>query len=217
MERYYLQMPERIWQDGNFVDDLIDQQNILFPVRLKTREFPPNGAHISFVTRGDDDALYYCKGDQLGIPCRMREALYSQLAMEVGIPTPHFKIIEDNHSGESFFGSKRHLSTATDDNRKRFLRTESKDELGRYKGFPGRWLSQLYAFDLFINNDDRSADNIVVHIEGRYHRLCPIDFSSSDLGQHSVDQIPVDSSETIQVAKLMWIVHGSLRILHCRC
>lgn len=180
----------------------------LFPVRLRTREFPPEGAHIEFVTRADDGELYYCKGDRHGIPCRMREAFFSQLASGVNLAPPDFRIIEDEDSGETYFGSRRMPSTAAKLQTIRFLRTDRKDELGRHLPFPSRWFSQLYAFDMFIGNGDRSASNIIGFLDGRVMGLRPIDFSAANLALCGLTDFPDGKSETVQVARNLRTVHS---------
>lgn len=194
--------------NGAVRTDFVSSDSSLIPVRLLTREHPPAGAHIAHVGRGDDGAFYYCKDDRSGLPIRMREAIFSQLAQAVGIPTPGFRIVEDAVSGETYFGSRRHLSTADDDERKKFLRTESKNEFGKCSPFPGGFFSQLSVFDTFINNPDRSADNIVAIREGQTLRLCPIDFAAAELSHRPVDHFPVEGCETVQVARLLRTVHG---------
>lgn len=180
----------------------------LFPVRLRTREIPPNGAHIEFVTRADDGNLYFCKSDKGGLPVRMREALFSLLAGEIALTTPDFRIVEDESTGETFFGSRHMPSTATEFARKRFLRTERKDELGRRLGFPSRWLSQLYAFDLFVGNVDRSADNIIGIEDGRLLQLRPIDFAASNIARCGIVEFPDQSTETVLVGRDLRTVHS---------
>jgi hypothetical protein len=169
---------------------------------------PPGGAHIEFVTRADDGGLYYCKSDRAGIPCRMREAFYSQLAGEIALATPDFRIVEDEVTGETFFGSRRMPSTATDIAKRRFLRTEWKDELDRRLPFPSRWFSQLYAFDLFVGNVDRSADNLIAIGDGSLLQLRPIDFSASNLARCGIVEFPDELTETVQVARDLRTVHG---------
>jgi hypothetical protein len=139
----------------------------------------------------------------------MREALFSKLITELGIPTPEFAVLEDEESGETFFGSRWHQSTADDSDRKRFLRTERRDDLNRHLPFPQRFLSQLYAFDLFICNDDRSINNLILRREGSQSgRLCPIDFALANLGDQSELIFPVESTETVQVGRQLRSVHG---------
>lgn len=185
-----------------------DAQLPMFSVRQLTREIAPNGAHIAHCARAEDGQFYFCKHDRSGFPCRMREALFSQLALEVNLPTPPFRIVEDIESGETYFGSQRVSSTLDEQRRKRFLRTERKDELGRYQDFPGRWLSQLYTFDLFIHNEDRAASNIIAMSEGGGYRLAPIDFSAAELGRCAIDQFLLESCETVQVARPLRRFHG---------
>lgn len=187
-------------------DTSADRQ--LFPIRLRTREMPPGGAHIEFVTHADDGGIYFCKSDRAGFPCRMREAFYSQLAGEIALTTPDFRIVEDEETGETFFGSRRMPSTASDFARRRFLRTERRDELGRVLPFPSRWFSQLYAFDLFVGNVDRSADNIIGIGEGRMLQLRPIDFSASNLAECGIVEFPDESTETVLVARNLRTVHS---------
>lgn len=183
-------------------------QTQLFPVRLLTREVPPDGAHLAMAGRADDGYFYFCKDDRQGSPLRMREVVFSLLAREVGLPTPQFRIIEDEVTGETYFGSQRSPSTVNDVARKKFLRTERRDELGRYPDFPGRWFSQLHVLDLFVANWDRSAANLVAIDEGSAYRLCPIDFAAAELAQCEPDRFPVASTETVTVAKQLSIVHG---------
>ncbi len=181
---------------------------VLFPVRLRTREFPPNGEHISLLARCDDGELYFCKGDQSGLPFRMREAFCTLLAAEVGLAPPEFRIVEDEQTGETFFGSRASPNTADEAARKRFLRTSRTDELGRHLDYPGRWLSQLYVYDLFVHNWDRSADNLIAVRDGPLLRLRPIDFSGAELGARSVSDFPDSATETLAVARQLRQVHG---------
>lgn len=181
---------------------------LLFPVRLRTREFPPEGAHIQLLARCDDGGLYYCKGDQSGLPCRMREAFGTLFAAEVGLAPPDFRIVEDEQTGETFFGSRASPSTADEMARKRFLRTSRLDELGRHLDYPGRWLSQLYVLDMFLHNWDRSADNLIAVRDGPLLRLRPIDFSGIELGSRAVTDFPDGSTETLAVARQLRQVHG---------
>lgn len=183
-------------------------QDQLFPVRLVTREMPPEGAHVRIVARADDGRLYFCKDDRGGIPCRMREAFFSMLAGQLNLTTPDFRVVEDEGTGETFFGSRQMPSTATAMALKRFLRTERKDELGRHLPFPGRWFSQLYAYDLFAGNWDRSADNFIALQDGQQLRLRPIDFSAAELGISEVDRFPDGQSETVQVGRKLRTVHS---------
>lgn len=196
-------------EEGDFVGDPIDSQAELFRLQLITREFPPAGAHIAMEGRASNGAHYFCKNDTTGIPARMREALYSKFITHLGIPTPEFAAVEDEGTGETYFGSKRHQSTADDIERKRFLRTERRDEFNRHLPFPKKMLSQLYAVDLFIGNVDRSASNIILHREGPHsRRLCPIDFTLAKLGETPAEIFPVESTETVQVGRLLRKVHG---------
>ena len=188
-------------------DPLVSQGNLL-RVRLKTREIPPEGGQISLVGLGDDNELYYCKDDRGGWPLRMREAVFGQLARLLDLPTPDYRVIEDEDTGETFFGSRRHPSTVDEFELKRFWRKPTKDDLGRYDGFPGRWLSRLYAYDLFIGNWDRTIRNIVVQREGVSLRLCPIDFAAAELGQRSDQHFPVVSCATHRVARELSWFHG---------
>jgi hypothetical protein len=188
--------------------EFIGAEASFLPVRMLTRETPPDGAHVACVAKGDDGHSYYCKDDRAGEPIRMREAVFSLLAHAVGLPSPGFSVLEDEVTGETFFGSRRHISTADNDQRKRFLRTTSKDELGQCSTFPGGFFSRLFIFDMFINNSDRSADNIVAIRDGRALRLCPIDFSLAELGKRPFDHFPIERSETFVVARQLRGFHG---------
>lgn len=197
-------------ESGTFRDDVIHRQLDLFRIKLVTREFPPTGAQIDVIGRGGDGYRYFCKRDQAGLPIRMREAVFSRLFSRLGIATPEFAAVSyDEDEANSLFGSREHRSTSTNMVRKKFLRTERRDELGRPLEYPTGMFSGVYAADLFVGNPDRSADNFVLHVESeRTFRLCPIDFSMANLGVigHS-NKFPVERSETVQVGRDLRKVH----------
>lgn len=195
-------------EQGEFQNDRIRLQDELFPVRIRGKMYPPNGADIAFTAHGFDGDFYYCKDDRNGRPVRMIEAFCANLARHLGISVPHLSCMEDEESQQTVLGSLRHISTAEDWQLSKLIRTPSKDELGRRWEWLGRYFSALLAFDLFLNNSDRSQANLLLHTEGTAMRLCAIDFAASDLRFEKPELFPIATSNTVVVGKKLTATHG---------
>ncbi len=81
-------------------------------------------------------------------------------------------------------------------------------ELGQPSSWPGAYLSQLYAFDLFAGNWDRSIQNFLLQNEGFTRRLCVFDFASCSLEGLAAIKFPVASDPTVRIGKFLRLRHG---------
>jgi hypothetical protein len=128
----------------------------------------------------------------------------TRLAGLVGIPTPYCSIIE-MESGELLFGSLSG-SVADEFEVRAFLSQPLTDELGVPLQLLRHYLSGLYAFDLFLGNDDRSLRNFLIEADSR--RLCAFDFANADLLKLSSRRFPVEHGATISIGRMLRRVHG---------
>lgn len=184
------------------------EQRPLFNRRISTLlPGQPNGRHIGFRCIADDGQFYYCKDDQDGLPIRASEWICTGLAEHLGIATAARAIIE-NDLGQTFFGSRSPKSLADEAEVSRILSSPAKGELGDPHPWLGQYLARLRAYDLFVDNPDRSVRNFVLDRDGSFQRLCAIDFASARLLKLPVSQFPVASEATICVGNVLQKMHG---------
>jgi hypothetical protein len=184
-------------------------QPSLFSLRASTI-YPgkPNGADILFHCESDQGGTYYCKGDHSGRFIRATEWFLTHLAQHVGFATPECAVVERDDLGETFFGSRQICSPACSIELHAFLMTPQKNELGQPSNWPGAYLSQLYAFDLFVGNPDRSLTNFLLQKEGFGRRLCAFDFASANLLNMAGIKFGVASDITVSIGRLLRHRHG---------
>jgi hypothetical protein len=180
-------------------------QIALLPKRISTRtSVTLSGRESAFVAWTADGAQYVCKEDRDTRPVRASEWICTALGRQLGIATAACEIIEDDSGAETFFGSQFQHSARQDFELKRYLSQPSVDELGRTSGWLGRYLAQLYAFDLFVHNDDRSVNNLMLNGQ----TLIAIDFASARLDELGGVRFPVAPSATVSVGKNLRRIHG---------
>ena len=185
------------------------EQRPLFNRRVSTHlPGQPNGQHIGFRCITDDGGFYYCKPDAGALPIRAVEWLCTSLAEHLGIAVAAHAIIEDEN-GETYFGSRSPASLADDTEVARMLSTPATGELGQPVSWLGQHLARLRAFDLFIDNPDRSVRNFIIDRDGGFSRLCAIDFASSRLLKLPTERFPIAAEPTIFVGNMMQRTHGS--------
>lgn len=181
----------------------LDSQSSLLRTRIR-HIYPsrPTNKHIRFHCTAFDERTYYCKDDADGRPIRATEWISQSLALHLGIAVAEFQIIE--HEGETFFGSREAISTADIFKVRDYLSREQQNELGETDWF-GRWLSRLYALDMFLNNPDRGMNNFVLE---NGSSLRAIDFADSRLEDITSERFPVATSNTVCNVKFIENVHG---------
>ena len=196
---------------GNRVPESMAQKSLL-PLRFRTI-YPhlTNGADLSFVCEAEVGGTFYCKDDKSGRSIRSTEWFCTRLASHVGILTADCAVMESAEDGKTYFGSLSHLSTASMFEVRDFLTQPHKGELGQPSEWPGRYLSSLYALDLFLNNPDRGISNFLMRVDGMSRLLCAIDFAAVRLGDLSTRNFLVATDPTVSVGKLLRRLHGFFR------
>lgn len=188
---------------------LMSAQPSLFPVRVSTiypREV--TGADTLFMCEAREGGTYYCKADKDGRQIRATEWLYTKLAAHLNIVVPDCAIVENPFDGETLFGSRQLQSPASDFEAKQFLNTPQIGILGEPSEWPGRYLSGLYAVDMFIANRDRDRHNFFLQREGLQQRLFAFDFASADLKGLDGRNFPVATSATVRIGRFLRRQHG---------
>lgn len=179
----------------------------LFARRATTIYPPPNGADIVFCCSDHEGRIYFCKGDRPGHRTRATELICTKLADRLGIRTAHWSVIE--HNDGTYFGSQQEISSAGPFEVQHFLATPRLNELGGASRFPGEYLAQLYALDLFLNNPDRGFHNFLLVRDGAIQRICAIDFASGNLADLTSERFPVADCPTLIVGKRLRAIHGA--------
>ena len=124
----------------------------------------------------DDQHRYYVKGDAHGRPVRASEWLCTRMAEHVGIgaPTP---VIVELLNGLVVFGSRRIPNVADGVTTQAYLTQSTASNLGRPPGGLSAILASIYAFDMFMNNDDRHLGNYLSVDDNGTRRVYTFDFS----------------------------------------
>lgn len=184
-------------------------QPSLYPIRIGII-YPRNvnGADICYTCHSEQGELYYCKDDKDGRIIRATEWFSTNLARHLNIATADCAVLEEPNSGQTVFGSRHAISSAASFDAKNFLSIPLEDELGQPGEWIGRYLSGLYAFDLFLNNPDRGFQNFLLLQHGINRQLCAIDFASAQLGDLAGTNFPVASTHTVFVGRFCRQKHG---------
>lgn len=177
---------------------------LLIPHRISSKFGPPNGADIAFVALSSGRALY-CKDDKDGRPIRAVEMFCTRLAGEAGILTPDCAIVEDD-GGRTYFGSVDVGSIASIFEVRGYLSSTTASEIGAPDPWLGRYLSGLYAYDLFVGNVDRSIQNFLMATADR--QLRAFDFASSDLKKLSGQRFSIENTSTLSLGRRLRKIHG---------
>ena len=177
---------------------------MLIPHRIISRFPPPNGADISFYSTSGG-RTFFCKEDKDGRSIRAVEMLSTRIAGEVGILTPDCAVVEDE-SGSTYFGSIGLGSIAGTFEVQAHLGTVSTNELGASDPWLERYLSGLYAYDLFIGNPDWSRTNFLMGLEDR--QLRAFDFASADLRLWAGQRFLIENSNTLSLGRRLRKIHG---------
>ena len=150
----------------------------LFP-RRAVIEFPktkPSADSLGEV-EADDGLRYFVKADSNGRPTRACEWISTLIAEEVGISAPTPMPIEMK-DGTVVFWSRKISGTSDDVITRNFLLKASVSNFGNppSAGLQSL-LSSIYAFDMFLFNDDRHFGNYLSCDDSGTRRLYAFDFS----------------------------------------
>ena len=124
----------------------------------------------------DDGHRYYIKGDAHGRLVRASEWICTHLAEEVHIGAPAPMVVE-LLDGNVVFGSRRIAGVADSVLTLSYLTTPSLSNGQTITPGLQSVLSSLYAFDMFIFNDDRHFGNYLSVDDNGRRRLYAFDFS----------------------------------------
>lgn len=155
----------------------------------------------------DDAFRYTIKGDAPGKLVRASEWVCSHLAEEVGIACPHPMVIE-MPTASTVYGSRRITGVADDATTARFLLTPSNTNVGEQIRGLGRLLSSIYAFDMFVFNDDRHFGNYLSIDDNGVRRLYTFDFSRSLFWHWPIAAFPSPGCNTRVCGTVLWQNHG---------
>jgi hypothetical protein len=179
-----------------------------FP-RRALAEYPKskNTADYMGEADADDGHRYYLKGDTGGKPTRASEWLGTFLAETVGIAAPHGTIIQ-RQNGDVVFGSRRIVGVADEITTRNYLSAPSLTNAPhRVLGLQAV-LSAIYAFDLFIFNDDRHFGNYLSVDDNGVRRFYAFDFSRSLFWRWPWAGVPEPQQHTRTVGKVVRALHG---------
>lgn len=178
-------------------------------VRRALIEYPKskNTADYSGEAEADDGHKYFLKGDKLGHYIRASEWIGTRLAETVGIAAPSCAVIQ-RMNGELAFGSRKIMGLVNDVETMNFLMapTLSNSE-GRPVGLSGI-LSAIYAYDLFIFNDDRHLGNYLSVDDNGTRRFYAFDFSRAVFWKWPWDGVPPSGNNTRVYGSILFRTHG---------
>lgn len=182
------------------------RQHPLF-ARKAQLEFPPSthSADALGEVEADDTFRYHVKGDANGSPVRASEWISTHLAEEVGITAPAPMVIE-MLDGSTTFGSRRIAGAADALHTRAYLLSPSNAGMPITGLTP--LLSSIYAFDMFIFNDDRHFGNYLSIDDLGKRRLYTFDFSRAFFWQWPWSGFPPPFCNTRICGSLLRQTHG---------
>ena len=196
---------------GSFVETAsyppVQQELMMFPVKA-INEYPSRHQTADALgeVEGEDGFFYHVKGDQSGRFVCASEWLCTNLAEEIGIGAPTPALIE-MLDGRLVFGSRRISGVADQVTTELFLTTSSLVTQLPKAGLC-RILSQIYAFDLFINNVDRHFGNYLSVEDSGYRRLYAMDYSRALFSRWPLDGFPLPDQHTRTQGTILREFHG---------
>jgi hypothetical protein len=184
------------------------RQYALFP-RKALAEHPKATASADSLgsVEADDNHIYFTKGDAHGRLVRASEWICTHVAETVGITAPTPCIIELT-DGSTVFGSRKVHGLADEAVTLAFLCTPSQSNTATPLIGLRTVLSSIYAFDMFMFNDDRHPGNYMSVDDGGMRRLYTFDFSRALFWHWPWNGYPSEGSNTIQVGRFLRAQHG---------
>jgi hypothetical protein len=184
------------------------QDMMLFPLKADI-EFPPsiNTADSIGEVEASDGHRYYVKADKDGKQICASEWLCTKIAEQVGIAGPHPVLIQ-MLDGSLVFGSRRIAGVSDIVTTQNFLNTPSQSNIqGAVIGL-SRSLSNVYAFDLFMNNVDRHFGNYLSIEDAGSRRLYAFDYSRALFWAWPFSGFPQKHENTRTHGARLWSLHG---------
>ncbi|MBB3565985.1 HipA family kinase [Rhizobium sp. BK491] len=194
--------------DIKFGSDLSELQGDFFALRSVV-EYPgyyPTGDAWGRV-RATDTHDYVVKGTKGGPHVPACELIATKLAETVNIPCPTAKIIE-LANGDLVFGSRVISGLADQLQTTTLLTTPTLDRPEARIAGMASLLSEVYAFDMLINNVDRHDQNYLSIDDNGTRRFYLIDFGRSLFWSEDAFAFPQDVHHTIRVGRRLRALHG---------
>ncbi len=180
----------------------------LFPIRLSTPiALQPIGKDVSLMGIAEDGGFYYCKNDSRQVLTRATEVAFTVLADHLGFSTAKFRCIKDM-AGNTYFGSFKHPSTASEEDVRSFFMREATNEFGGPSGHKAAFIARLFTYDRFIGNSDRVMRNVIAINDRGIRRIAPIDFAEADLLRSPTSASVVETSNTRRWQRVLESTHG---------
>lgn len=185
------------------------EQLLIQPGRA-LREFPPQTPSADSLgeAEADDRFTYFVKGDAHGRRVRASEWICSHLAEAVHLAAPTCAVIEMSNN-ERVFGSRKLIGVSDLVETKTYLITPSTEEDNRLGVIGlGSVLSAIYAFDMFLFNDDRHAGNYLTIQDGNIRRLYTFDYSRALFWNWPLNGFPGPTTNTRKIFSVLKQIHG---------
>jgi hypothetical protein len=183
-------------------------RGLLLPLRT-VEESPPSfdGADIHGEVTCEDNIRYVVKGVRGGAVVPACEWVAAEIAHLLGLDVPNSQIIE-LMDGSTVFGSQFIKGAAAATETAEILTSTTLGPAGNLAPGLQHFLSQIYAFDMAINNIDRHIDNYVaVRVEGG-RRLFAVDQARSLFWSGTLDDFPSERQPTRTFGRQMRKRHG---------
>jgi hypothetical protein len=184
-----------------------EEQLRMFPRRIHTI-IPPDGNSKDLLLKGiaDDEQIYFLKHDAHGKPEMANEWLGTKISERIGIAVAECSPVQ-TPDGRIVFGSRKVAGVADAIETAAFMTSATVDETGQGEGFPGSYLSMVYALDLFLKNVDRHYGNFVSVSDGSQRRLYAIDFGRSLFWDWPMIGFPTGNDQTVVVGRRLRRLH----------
>jgi hypothetical protein len=177
-------------------------------IRRALVEYPPRQPTADSLgeVEADDGHRYYVKGDAHGKMVRASEWIATHIAEDINIGAPTPSVLQ-RLDGTTVFGSRRLAGVADEVTTAAYLTAVSVGNQAVPAIGLTALLSSIYAFDLFINNDDRHLGNYLTIDDNGTRRLYCFDFSRA-LFWNGLTQVPALGTNTRAKGKLLRTLHG---------
>lgn len=156
---------------------LPNYQGSFFPLEIRDKipleDKGYSGIQSTGIALASDGSYYFIKDQTFDPFLPINEFIAYRLARTFNIPIPRAAILLDRDSNRYCFGSRKEPNIIASTNLLPILRGQIHvDSIDRV-------LANMYAFDMFVGNDDRKHDNLLVkRLDQVNHRVMIIDHGS---------------------------------------
>ena len=183
-------------------------QQLLFGRKILV-EFPraKDTADALGEAEADDQHRYYLKADGHGKAIMASEWICTHLSEAVGIAAPAPAILT-RANGDQVFGSRKLIGIADEGATLAYLLAPSAGNAAPSVMALGSIVSMIYAFDMFVANEDRHLGNYLSHDDGGVRRFYAFDFSRALFWRWPLTSFPEPGHNTRTMGKILRATHG---------